>query len=889
MRNREHSESPATTGSCLARIFHLIHDTQIHRTMNNLPRLSRQFSFAPGGRFRRNGFRGVLLALLLPVAAAFAATGPSFTTQPMSQTVTPGSLVKFTVVTTGSGTVTYQWQVSYNNMPAVDIVGATLDTLTISPVAPSNAGVYTVIAHDANGNTTSDPANLIVVTPVFVTQPASQTVPVGYSVTFTVTISDSGAPTFQWQKDGVDIPGATSISYTNNSVALTDAGNYTVNVTNAAGTSTSDPATLTVTATAQAPVFTTQPASQSIPVGTLVILSGEASGSPAPTFQWQKNGTDIAGATGSFFSLGIVGATDGGNYTLVATNAAGFATSSVATVVIIPGTAASNAATITTSPVSQTVTVGASVKFTAAASGNPAPTFQWVKDSIPIPGATGTSYAIASVTAADAGNYSVVATNSGGVYNSAPATLTVLTTDLASETVTTGHNVSFFAANTPGSVQWQVSSDGGTTWTSLTNNSTYSGVTSTRLAITGATSALNGLNYRYVATDGGVVTTSAAVSLTVAQALLPFPICITTDNSGKLYVGDGKSDTIEVVNAIGQVSVLAGTSGTAGATDGTGSAARFNQPGGLALLASGALIVADTANATLRSINTSTGAVTTLAGAAGTRGNADGTGTAATFSAPMGMAVDASGTLSVADAMNDTIRQVTAAGVVTTFAGSAGVTGFADGTGTAARFNFPTGAVFDPSGNLFVSDTTNNTIRKITPAGVVTTFAGVENVAGMDDGKGSGALFDHPGGLAADGAGNLYLADTGNSTIRRISPDGVVSTIAGLPTIAGLEDGTGNNALFNHPQALTLDASGNLYVADTGNGSIRKIDNSGIVTTITLSPASTGVTTPVTPPVTTPVTPPASGSGGGGGAPSLWFYPALLLLGLGRRFFRANR
>jgi streptogramin lyase len=220
---------------------------------------------------------------------------------------------------------------------------------------------------------------------------------------------------------------------------------------------------------------------------------------------------------------------------------------------------------------------------------------------------------------------------------------------------------------------------------------------------------------------------------------------------------------------------------------------------------------------------------------------------------------------------------------VATFAGSAGVTGFVDGNGAAARFNYPTGVVIAPGGNLFVADTTNNTIRKITPTGDVTTFAGVENVTGFDDGLGAAALFDHPGGLTVDGAGNLYVADTGNSTIRRISPDGLVTTVAGLPTIAGLEDGTGTNALFNHPQAVTLDGSGNLYVADTGNASIRKIDATGIVSTLSLIAPPVVVTTPTTP-VTPPVTtPPSSGGGGGGGAPSLWFYPALLLLGLGRR------
>jgi len=853
--------------------------------MNNLFRLFVQLVPAVGGSFRKATLLGVMAAMLLPLSAAFAA-GPVFTVQPTDQTVTPGATVKFTVTVAGTGTVAYQWKLS-TSQGTFDIVGATTSTLTVSPVKASDAGTYTVVATDSSGSTTSHPAILTVVAPIFVTQPQSQTFPVGFTVTFTAAVYDSGTPTYQWQKGGVNISGATGSSYSIAGIATSDAGDYTVVASNSAGAGVSNPATLTVTLLPEAPVFTTQPAGQAVPAGTLVTFTAAASGSPAPTFQWFKGTLPISGATDSSYSLGLVSANDAGDFTVVATNGAGFATSSVATLTITAGTAASNAAVVTTPPVSQTVTVGASVRFSAAASGNPAPTFQWLKDSLPITGATGSTYIIPSAALSDAGSYSVVATNTGGAYSSASATLTVLTTDLSSQTVTSGHNVSFFASNTTGTVQWQVSSDGGTTWTNLANSSTYSGVATARLAITSATSVLNTLKYRYVATDGSTVTTSAAVSLKVTDVLLPFPTAITTNGGGTFYVTDAKSDTVQTINAAGQVAVLAGTSGTAGTTDATGTAARFNQPAGVALLSSGGLVVADTGNGTLRSV-TSAGIVTTLAGSSGNRGNTDGTGTAATFASPIGITLDSTGTLYVADAMNNTVRKVASGAAVTTLAGGAGVTGFVDGNGTAARFNYPTGAAVDASGNVFVSDTTNNTIRKITPAGDVTTFAGVQNVTGYDDGTGSAALFDRPGGLTIDGSGNLYLADTGNSTIRRISPDGVVSTIAGLPTIAGQEDGVGINALFNHPQALTLDAAGNLYVADTGNASIRKVDRTGVVTTLALTAAPTVVTPPTTPVVTPPVTPPSS-SGGGGGAPSIWFLPVLLLLGLARRLFRQAR
>jgi arabinan endo-1,5-alpha-L-arabinosidase len=489
---------------------------------------------------------------------------------------------------------------------------------------------------------------------------------------------------------------------------------------------------------------------------------------------------------------------------------------------------------ITTQPAGQTVTLGSSITFTVAASGSPTPTYQWRKDNVNLSGATGTSYTIASVAAGDAGSYTVVATNSAGSANSNAATLGVLASRLVDETVTTGHGVTLSAANASGSIQWQVSTDGGSTWSNLSNSGPYDGVTTSSLMITNAGSALNGLKYRFVATDNGSVSKSPAVTLTVAPASLPFPTSIAVDGSGNLFVGDANANTIQIISTTGLISLVAGTSGTSGTSDGTGAAARFNQPNGLTLLAGGTIMVSDTSNATIRSI-TSSGVVTTLAGSPGSRGNADGTGGAATFSSPIGIARDASGVLYVADAMNHTIRKITSNGIVSTIAGSAGVAGFTDGTGAAARFNFPSGIAVDGNGNIYVADTTNNLIRKITGADVVTTLAGVQNVAGYDDGTGSGALFNHPGGLAADGSGNLYLADTDNSTIRKITPAGVVTTIAGLPTIAGLENGAGQFALFNHPQALSVDASGNIYVADTGNATIRKIDANGNVNTLALT------------------------------------------------------
>src|SRR6266540_2947950 len=233
--------------------------------------------------------------------------------------------------------------------------------------------------------------------------------------------------------------------------------------------------------------------------------------------------------------------------------------------------------------------------------------------------------------------------------------------------------------------------------------------------------------------------------------------------------------------------------------DGTGSAARFWSASGVATDSSGNVYVADTLNNTIRKI-TPAGVVTTLAGLAGSYGSADGTGSAARFRGPSGVAVDSAGNVYVADTGSHTIRQVTPAGVVTTLAGLAGITGSADGTGRAARFYNPYGVGTDSSGNVYVADTENNTIRKITPAGVVTTLAGLAAITGSDDGTGSAARFYFPWGVATDSSGNVYVADSSNSTIRKITPAGVVTTLAGEAGNTGCSaEGTGSAARFSYP------------------------------------------------------------------------------------------
>jgi sugar lactone lactonase YvrE len=325
-------------------------------------------------------------------------------------------------------------------------------------------------------------------------------------------------------------------------------------------------------------------------------------------------------------------------------------------------------------------------------------------------------------------------------------------------------------------------------------------------------------------TPGGSVTTFAGVESSgssdglgaAARFLSPFGVAV--DASGNAYVADNGNDTIRKVTPAGAVTTLAGSAGQSGNADGTGPAARFNRPAGVAVDGAGNLFVADDGNDTIRKITLS-GVVTTFAGTAGISGSSDGTGSASRFRTPYGLAADGSGNLYVADAGNYTIRKVTPSGVVSTFAGTAGVPGNSDGSGSAAMFTGPGGVAADASGNLYVTD--GNTIRKITSAGTVTTLAGTPNVFGSADGAGSAASFEGPLGVAADRLGNVFVADSGNNTIREVTPAGTVTTIAGVAGVMGSTDGTGSTALFADPNGVAVDGNGNVYVADLGNNALR--------------------------------------------------------------------
>lgn len=339
-----------------------------------------------------------------------------------------------------------------------------------------------------------------------------------------------------------------------------------------------------------------------------------------------------------------------------------------------------------------------------------------------------------------------------------------------------------------------------------------------------------------VSTIAGTATVSGSLDGTNSDAQFQAPEGMAADSSGNIYVADSGNDEVRKIMPSGTnwiVSTLAGEFGGPGIADGLGHAAQFDIPHGIAIDASSNLYVGDTFNETIRKI-TPAGLVTTIAGTAGSHGYSDGVGTAQApqFWTPIGVTADAIGNVYVADTTNQTIRKILPGGIVTTFAGSVGVKGSANLVGTNATFNSPVGVGVDGTGNVYVADFNNRVIRKITPGGSVSLFAGTVGSQNTNDGVGSLAKFVTPASIAMDGSGNLYVADQGGDTIRKILPDGTVSTLAGLGKSSGTNNGAGNVARFSGPMGVAVDAAGNVYVSDTGNQLIRMITPAGSVSTL---------------------------------------------------------
>jgi len=446
-----------------------------------------------------------------------APVAPSITTQPASQTVTAGQTASFSVATTGTAPISYQWR---KNSAAIS--GATLSSYSTPATTGSDNGAqFTVVVNNTAGSVTSNAAGLTVnpapVAPSITTQPASQTVTAGQTASFSVAVTGTAPLSYQWSKNTTAISGATSSSYTTPATSVSDNGAlFTVVVSNAAGSVTSNPATLTVSAAPVAPSITTQPASQTVTAGQTASFSVAATGTAPLGYQWSKNAAVISGATSSSYTTpATTGSDNGAQFTVVVSNTAGSVTSSAAALTVNPAPVAPS---ITTQPASQTVTAGQTASFSVAARGTAPLGYQWSKNATVISGATSSSYTTPATTSSDNGaQFTVVVTNTAGSVTSNAAALTVnpapvapsITNQPTSQTVTAGQTASFSVAATgtaPLSYQWQK------------NSAAISGATSSSYSTPATTSSDNGALFTVVVSNTVGSVTSSAAALTVNPA-----------------------------------------------------------------------------------------------------------------------------------------------------------------------------------------------------------------------------------------------------------------------------------------------------------------------------------------------------------------------------------
>jgi DNA-binding beta-propeller fold protein YncE len=669
-------------------------------------------------------------------------------------TVAAPATATFSVVASGTAPLSYQWQKNGAN-----ISGATAASYTTPATTPADSGSsFTVIVSNAATTTATSNAAILTVSstaPSITTQPQPQIVQVGSTATFSVVATGTAPLAYQWSKNGVVIAGATAASYTTPATAPSDAGaSFTVVVSNSVTpAATSNAATLTVT-------------------HTLALVAGEIGGAG------HANGT---GTAATFYGpQGVASDSSGNIYVSDQTNELIRVISTAGVVTTLAGTPGVSGSTNGT---------GAAALFNSPS--------QLAVD------ASGNVYV------ADAGNDVIREITPAGVVSTYAGTVGVSgSSDSPGALFNSPRGVAVYQPTVPGPV---------TLFVSDTGNNTIRMISSTGTVTTFAGTA---------GVSGSTDATGPAASFAGPQGLSVDPA------TGNIYVADTQNVTIRMITSAGVVTTLAGTAGSYGSLDGTGAAANFDEPSSVALDNVAAnLYVSDENNQTIRQITLPGGVVTTLAGTVGTIGSTNATGTAALFAYPVAIAADPSNNLYVADSSNNLIREIsTPTGAVSTFAGNIAGRGYLNATGPAARFDDPHYVATDPSGNIFVADHYNNVIRMIAPGGAVTTLAGVAGAGGYQDGPTAGALFSQPYGIATDAAGNVYVADSGNNAIRMITiSTGLVSTVAGGSY--GSNDGTGIMAQFALPYAVALNAAGDIYVADFDNNTIRMIAPGGVVTT----------------------------------------------------------
>jgi sugar lactone lactonase YvrE len=532
--------------------------------------------------------------------------------------------------------------------------------------------------------------------------------------------------------------------------------------------------------------------------------------------------------------LSNVTAGSAGDYQVVITTPFGSITSSFATLKIL------FSPSVTVPPASQYIIAGGNVTFAVMASGTPPLAYTWHRDGAPIAGATNSSYATNDVQLADSGSqFTCVLSNAYGSVTSEVAILSVglppsIAAQPTNQAVATGNSATLglrLSGTGPFDYQWQwngTNLPGGLMYTVAGNGSDgFSG-------------------------DGGAAT----------NASLNYPTGIAVDATGNLFIADYDNNRIRKVNTNGIIETVAGggLSGavTNGGDGGAATSAILNVPVCVWVDASSNLFIADTGDQRIRKVGAN-GIITTVAGNGTAAYFGDGgAATNASLNNPYGAVVDVSDNLFIADTYNERVRKVGANGIITTVAGN-GNSGFSGdgGPATNAELDYPLGLAVDSTGNLFIADYYNDRIRKVDTNGIISTVAG-KSAYGYsgDGGMATSASLDEPYGVAVDASGNLFIADYANNRIREVGFNGIIETVAGSGLFDSVlnagDGGAAISAQLDTPSEVAVDASGNLFIADTGDERIRKIvplgtarmlefnsvasDNAGAYQVIVISP-----------------------------------------------------
>jgi hypothetical protein len=511
---------------------------------------------------------------------------------------------------------------------------------------------------------------------------------------------------------------------------------------------------------------------------------------------------------GPSYTLTGLTAANAGGYDVVVTSPYGCVTSSVATLTILlpPG--------ITTQPHTQAIVVSNSVTLSVSNNGTPPFGYQWFFTGAPLANQTSNAITFAAVDAANAGTYQVVVTNLYGMVTSSVATLTVLfppslTQQPVAQTAVVGSTLTLsvgLSGTAPLTCRWR-----------LNGTNLPVGLITT---VAGSGSA-----YPYpggYSGDGGAAT----------NARLNGPTAVSLDANGKLFVGDSGNNRVRKVGADGLIATIAGNGTCAYAGDGGWATdAALSQPYGLGVDPSGNVRFADQGNHRLRQVAPG-GLISTIAGsgsgypAAGSYGGDGGQATNANLSGPKGVGWDVSANCFIADTGNHRIRKIGANGVIVTVAGT-GAAGYSgdNGPATSAKLNNPTGVAVDGLGNLFIADFGSHRIRRVDTNGVIFTVAGngTARYSG-DGGLATNACLNSPSGVAVDAAGNLLIADSGNSVVRMVRMNGIIITVAGYSAGFSGDGGIATSARLGNPYGLAVNnASGDIFIADTRNHRVRRV------------------------------------------------------------------